>query len=184
MRSGGSRSSVARTPKVGPTLTEAARRRGRGSARAGRQGPRRHRVCQGASRAREEARRRRAARAVLRRAEPGQAQGREIHRRRCSRCCAPPTTRTRTCVMRPRTRWPASARTPRSMRAVSRILPPPCGSASCSRTVNCAMRTSRGSSTTRMRTWRAKRPCAINDAPIEARIPGARGETRRRAGER
>ena len=41
---------------------------------------------------------------------------------------------------------------------VCRILPPPCAWASCWPTVNCAMRMSRGSSTTRMHTWRAKRP--------------------------
>jgi hypothetical protein len=132
-------------------------------------------------RAREEARATGSARAVLRRAEPGQAQGREgdapllaLLKRNDNRI--------RICGMRPRTRWRASARTPRST-PVCRTLPPPCAWACV-----LAYRELRDAEVAwfleRLGCVRGARArSAINDAPVEARIR-ARREARRRADQR
>ena len=185
-RSGGSRSSARKNARSRPdTLVKLLRRQGPGSPRAGGEGPWRH---QGRASRRhafvKKLARRRAARAVLRRAELGKLEDARIRRPLLALLR---TNDNKDAVPAPRgvrTRWPKH----RHECCARRRRQDP--SAAVRLGVVLAYRELRdathrvASSTTRTRYVVREAAEAINDAPIEAGMRRARGETRQCPGER
>ena len=115
---------------------------------------------------------------------PRRASARSAMRRRrsrCSRCCAPTTTRTPTCVSRLRMRCPGFTRT-RRLRRPRRTPPPPCDSACCSRIGWSRIRRSRAFSTTPDRVHRARGRRGHQRCADRAGAGAARRQARQRAG--